>query len=199
MKRPWSKEFCPAYCINNTIVEFKNIFIFKPYIKIILESWRHFQLKRDILFYAFTIMPRHLHYIIQPTNETYGIVEMQKDFKKFTAKRILDGLNYELKNGPFHTINIFKSINITRESASDLLKLFRLMGKYSRQEHKVWMPEEKPIIIESNEFMNQKINYIHLNPVKANISNSQEEYPFSSERNYFHDDDNLFKITKVQL
>jgi len=199
MKRNWSKEFGPAYFVTNTIVEWKNIFIFKPYIKIIVDSWKHFQQKRDIIFYAFVIMPSHLHYIVQPTKEKYGIIEMQRDFKKFTSKRILDGLYYELKNGFFPVIDIFNNKGFKRESATELLNLFKLIGKYSRQSHKVWMSEEKPIQITSDKFMKQKINYIHFNPFRTNITSEPKDYLYSSARNYYLDDESLFTITKISI
>jgi REP element-mobilizing transposase RayT len=199
MKRYWSKEFGPAYFVTNTIVEWKNMFIFRPYVKIIIDSWKHFVSERAIIFYAFTIMPSHLHYVAHPTNPQYGIIEMQRDFKKFTSKRILAGLNYELDNGFFPTIDLFEQRKLQRESAVELLGLFKLIGKYSRQSHKVWMSEEKPIQINSEKFMRQKIDYIHFNPVKSNITSEPQAYPFSSARNYYLDDESIFKITKITL
>lgn len=197
MKRHWSKEFGPPYLITNTICEWINIFIFEPYIRIIIESWKHLQQNRSIGFLGFVIMPSHLHYIVLPQKENYGIIEMQRDFKKFTAKRIIDGLTYELEKGMFPVIDIFKKRGISREKAAELLQLFKTIGKYSRQNYKVWMPEEKPEAITSPNFLNQKLNYIHYNPVKAEIVENIEDYPYSSARNYYLDDDSLFQIMKI--
>jgi fructose 1,6-bisphosphatase len=106
-------------------------------------------------------------------------------------------LDYELKNGYFPIIDIFKRKKVSREPAGDLLNLFQMIGKYSRQAHKVWMSDEKPEEILSNEFMSQKISYIHFNSVKAGYVREPQEYLFSSATNYYLDDDSLFKITKI--
>ena len=199
MKRHWSKEPTDTYFITNTIVEWKNIFLYEPYVKIILKSWKHFQTIRGIVFNAFAIMPSHLHYVMRATTAKYGIVEMQRDFKKYTAKRIIDGLKYEIEHGKFDMCNVFKRGNIKRETASELLELFKRIGKYSNQQHKIWMPDEKPIVINSDEFMAQKMNYIHMNPVKAHYATEPQDYPYSSARNYYLDDETLFKITRINL
>jgi REP element-mobilizing transposase RayT len=172
---------------------------FNPTLKIILKSWEHFQKNRGIVFYAFMIMPSHLHYTVQPTDEKYSIVDMQRDFKKFTAKRILDGLNYELEHGMFPVVEAFKNRPLNREPAAELIQLFQKIGKYRNQSHKVWMSDEKPEAIHSEDFMIQKINYIHFNPVKSELVKEPQEYPFSSARNYYLEDDSLFTITKIGL
>jgi REP element-mobilizing transposase RayT len=69
MKRGWYKGDDCAYFITNTVCEWKNLFIFQPYIQLIIESWKHFQEKRGIDFFGFVIMPSHLHYIIVPLGE----------------------------------------------------------------------------------------------------------------------------------
>ena len=121
---------------------------------------------------------------------------MQRDFKKYTAKRILEGLQYEINNGSFPIEDIFKQNRINRESADDILNLFRIIGKYSGQKHKVWMSDEKPEIVRSDKFFKQKLQYIHMNPVKANLTDEIVKYPYSSARNYFLGDNSFFEITK---
>ncbi|RIW15231.1 hypothetical protein D0X99_12380 [Algoriphagus lacus] len=41
------------------------------------------------------------------------------------------------------------------------------------------------IKISNDEFFNQKVNYIHLNPVKANFGEKKVEYLFSSAADFF--------------
>jgi len=167
MKRNWYKGNDCAYFITNTVCEWKNLFIFDQYIHLILDSWRHFQEKRGTDFYGFVVMPSHLHYIIKMNNAEYGIIEMQRDFKKFTAKCVIELLNTELKDGAFERNSLFQSAGIRREDARILLDLFKKIGQYSRQNHKIWLPEDEPEAIISPDFMRQKLNYIHNNPISV--------------------------------
>jgi len=52
------------------------------------------------------------------------------------------------------------------------------------QEYKVWQDGNQVIIIFSANFFYQKLNYIHNNPVKANLVVNPEDYMHSSARNY---------------
>jgi putative transposase len=196
MKRNWYKGNDCAYFITNTVCEWKNLFIFDQYIHLILDSWGHFQKKRGTDFYGFVIMPSHLHYVIRTNTEDYGIIEMQRDFKKFTAKRIIEMLNDEIRNGSFDKNNLFQRLNILRETARVLLDLFKKIGQYNRQNYKIWLPEDEPEAIISPDFIRQKLNYIHNNPVTKGFVTHPEEYPFSSARNYILDDDSLLEIKK---
>ncbi|RMD87148.1 MAG: hypothetical protein D6813_13970 [Calditrichaeota bacterium] len=108
-------------------------------------------------------------------------------------------MNYELKHGHFSIIDIFEKKGINRESAEEIINLFKLIGKYNKQDHKVWSSEDKPIMIQSERIMREKISYIHLNSVKAGFAEEPQDYLFSSARNYYLDDDSLFKITKISL
>jgi putative transposase len=197
MKRNWYKGNDCAYFITNTVCEWKNLFIFNQYIHLILDSWRHFQNKRATDFIGFVVMPSHLHYVIKTNNDDYGIIEMQRDFKKFTAKRIIEMLNNEIVNGSFEKNSLFQRMDVKRETARVLLDLFGKIGQYNRQNYKIWLPEDEPEAIISSDFMRQKLNYIHNNPVTKGFVAQREEYPFSSARNYVLDDNSLFEIKRM--
>jgi hypothetical protein len=57
--------------------------------------------------------------------------------------------------------------------------LVRLITKY-----KLWQEGNHPEEINSNRFFNEKLEYIHKNPVEELIVERPEEYFFSSARNY---------------
>jgi putative transposase len=89
-------------------------------------------------------------------------------------------------------------MDVKRETAQVLLDLFRKIGQYNRQNYKIWLPEDEPEAIISPDFMRQKLNYIHNNPVTKGFVIRPEEYPFSSARNYILDDDSLFEIKRIE-
>ena len=51
-------------------------------------------------------------------------------------------------------------------------------------EYQLWTHENHAEHIYSNQFISQKINYIHENPVVAGIVIKAEDYPYSSAMNY---------------
>ena len=47
-----------------------------------------------------------------------------------------------------------------------------------------WQQHNQPILLDTNEIMEQKLDYIHNNPVIAGFVDKQEEYLYSSARDY---------------
>jgi hypothetical protein len=45
-----------------------------------------------------------------------------------------------------------------------------------------------------DEFLHQKLNYIHMNPVRAGLVDEPQDYPYSSYRNYELEDDTLIEM-----
>ncbi len=62
--------------------------------------------------------------------------------------------------------------------------------------YKVWQDGNQAKVIYSNEFLYQKLDYIHKNPVKELIVEKEEDYLFSSARNYA-DLDNYLDIELI--
>ncbi|MGE0090132.1 MAG: hypothetical protein AB7S50_11750 [Bacteroidales bacterium] len=73
-----------------------------------------------------------------------------------------------------------------QESRRDWLKVvFEYHGKFKKnQTNQIWTHENHAEHILSQKFIEQKINYIHNNPVKAGIVEKPEDYLYSSARNY---------------
>ena len=67
-----------------------------------------------------------------------------------------------------------------------LLYRFSFAGKFDHRikNYKVWQDISHPILLESNNLIDQKINYIHQNPVRALIVQNAEDYIFSSASDY---------------
>jgi len=60
-------------------------------------------------------------------------------------------------------------------------QIVRWIDVFTRQ---VWTHENHAEIVYRNQFMDSKINYMHENPVRAGIVEKQEDYFYSSARNY---------------
>ena len=64
--------------------------------------------------------------------------------------------------------------------------MFERAGEYLKRikNYKVWKDGDKAKGIETVLFMNQKLDYIHNNPVEDMIVENPEDYLFSSARDY---------------
>jgi putative transposase len=109
----------------------------------------------DILGYV--IMPNHVHLIIYFKKENH-LSAFMRDFKKFTAFQIRKKME--------------------SENQSDLLSTL----KYDRrdQKFKIWMDRFDDVHLESTYVVEQKLDYIHDNPVKKEFCDYPEDYLYSS-------------------
>ncbi len=113
-------------------------------------------------------MSNHLHLVCR-AKEGFKISNVIRDFKKFTAKQIL------------------RKIETEPESRKDwMLYRFEYAGKFDNRikKYKFWQEPNHAVLLDSNEMINQRINYTHENPVKALIVFNAEDYIFSSARDY---------------
>lgn len=94
-----------------------------------------------------------------------------RDFKRFTAKAVF----YDIQSLP--------------ESRRDwMLYRIEFVGKYDNRVNKYWFWQDKshPIELTTNEMIEQRMNYIHENPIRAGIVTVAEDYLYSSARNYLN-------------
>jgi REP element-mobilizing transposase RayT len=66
----------------------RDIFTRKIYRDIIIESMKFCQKQKGLILYGFVIMSNHIHVIFQA--ETGDLSDLVRDFKVFTAKKILE-------------------------------------------------------------------------------------------------------------
>lgn len=67
-----------------------------------------------------------------------------------------------------------------------MLRLFMHAAKRQNKKgtHQVWTHENHAIQLFSNSVIQEKVDYIHLNPVRSGIVYKPEEYLYSSAKNY---------------
>ena len=105
-----------------------------------------------------------------------------RDFKNFTSK------------------NFIEVVDSDKESRKDWMKMvFKFHAKFKTgQNYQVWTHENHAEHIYSQKFIEQKIKYIHKNPVRAGIVKHPEEYVYSSACNYA-DEDGLLDVTIIDF
>lgn len=169
-----------AHFITVTVIDWVDVFSRKVYRDIVIESLDFCIKNKGMILYGYVIMSNHIHLIVQSKDEKLS--DLIRDFKKFTAKNILE----TIENEP--------------ESRRDwMLKRFEFACKsHSRNEkHQFWQYGNHPEEIYTEKFLWQKLDYIHLNPVRAGIVEKASHYLYSSASNYV-DGKGLLEIEIVQ-
>ncbi len=98
------------------------------------------------------------------------------------------------KGGDIQThTGILKSFTARR-----IVKLAPPTTFWNGKENRVWQESFKSLPLWSKWMVNQKINYIHANPVKARLCSTAEDYKWSSFRSFYRvETDPLLAVDKV--
>jgi len=171
------------YFLTLTTVGWLDIFSRKAYKDILIESLRFCQEKKGLLLYAYVIMSNHLHLIAQ-AEEGYNLVNTIGDFKKYTARQIIDQIQHSGK-----------------ESRKEwLLYQMQWFAKQNRrkQEHQLWQSDNHPEELISPKFIYQKLVYIHNNPVEAGLVVEPAHYVYSSAA-YYETEEGILPVRILDL
>ena len=169
-----------TYFLTFTVTDWVDVFTRSNYKTVIVESLEYCIRNKGLKLYAWCLMTNHIHLICR-TEEPFRMSDFIRDFKQFTAKKIVE----EIKN--------------TSESRKDwMLYRFELAGKYDKRitKYRFWQDTSHPVELISNEFIEGRMNYIHQNPVRAGFVANAEDYLYSSARNYA-DLDALIQIEMI--
>ncbi len=131
---------------------------------IVVESIRFCQQEKGLRLHAWVIMSNHVHLVCRASG-TPSMSDILRDLKKFTARKII------------------ASLDAVGESRREwLLPLFRAAGanNSNNSTFQLWQQENHPVLLSGQDMMEQKINYIHENPVRAGLVVWPEHYPYSS-------------------
>jgi REP element-mobilizing transposase RayT len=75
--------------------------------------------------------------------------------------------------------------------------LFWLKPFYGKKINHVWQEGYHPVLLYSEKWFVEKLNYIHNNPVEKGFVERPEYWKYSSARNYILEDDSLIKIDRI--
>ena len=73
--------------------------------------------------------------------------------------------------------------------------LRRAAKKYSYvKQYQFWQPHNQPIEIHSDKFFDEKLDYIHQNPVVSGVVSEPQDWKYSSAKNYWQRVDPVLDI-----
>lgn len=156
-----------AYFVTWTIVDWLPLFDKEPYRQIVLDSLNYFRTEKNTQLNAFVVMPTHLHAILWP-EIGISLSDVTRDFKRFTSREI--------------------SREANRQSATEFIEVFKRARNENRAQdvstYQVWQEGSHPEAIFTEKFARQKMDYIHMNPVRAGLVEVATEWPYSSAKAY---------------
>ena len=145
------------YFVTFTVRQWVDVFTRSEYIEILLENLRYCQQNKGLKIYSWVVMSNHCHLIVR--TEGHKLSDVIRDFKKFTAKAI---------------------VNAIEENTKESRKRWLLWLLKKEEQVVFWKEGYHGVEISDQNIFDSKLTYIHLNPVRAGLLEKEEEYLWSS-------------------
>ena len=151
------------YFFTATVLNWKHILKPDKYKDILIESFKNHVEKKLLRIFAFVIMPNHFH-TVWKINEVLERSDFQRNMLKFTGQTILRDLKLNHRK-------IHESMYV---GAKD-------------RNYQFWERNPLSVPLYSQKIVEQKINYIHANPIipKWKLANEPQDYKYSSAGFYY--------------
>ena len=167
-----------AYFISFATVNWIDVFIRDVYFSIFVESLDHCRKNKGMEIYGYCIMHSHVHLIFRSAlSDPSGLI---RDLKGFTSRKLLK----TIEDNP-------------EESRKEwMLWMFERAAKKNSnvKNRQFWQQNNQPIEIWSLKVFEQKLNYIHNNPVESGFVTNPVDWKYSSARNYGNNDHTILEI-----
>jgi putative transposase len=143
-------EFFTATCLN-----WQNLLLAEERKQIVLNSLTYLVTNKRIWLYGYVIMPNHVH-ILWCKQPEWLDKNVQQHFAKFTGQQF-----------KFSLINNGEDLSTYKSTQND-------------REYQFWERRPYKATMYNRLVLEQKLDYIHNNPVKAGLCLLPEEYRYSS-------------------
>lgn len=148
--------------ITCTILHWISIFTRTQTTDIIFASLKYLQKSDNLKVHAYVILENHLHLVVKSDD----IAKSMAKFKSFTAREIINYLKKENAKSILEQLAFYKKAHKTDSN-------FQL-----------WQEGIQAKQIMSEKMMQERINYVHNNPVKRGYVDDGVHWRYSSARDY---------------
>lgn len=149
----------PCYYLTSVTNKRLPVFQTEKLKRITVKAFDEARKSAEILIFAYVIMPDHYHLI---TDSNRKISEVSRYINGITARRIIDYLKEN---------NLKSSLEKLRQET-----------KKREYKYSLWEHHPNAFSINNEKTFIQKVNYIHQNPVRANLVEKMEDHLYSSVR-----------------
>ena len=152
-----------------TLVTFNRVPVFRSdrACEILITTLDEVRQRYPYKLVGYVIMPDHVHAIVNRSIDT--ISAWLRRVRGHSAREILSWLR-------------------TEQHLMSLKKLQLAIPQKRNHTHAVWQKDPSVIDLWSPKFVRQKLNYLHLNPVRAGLCQHPAEWKWSSYRAYLPHD-----------
>ena len=157
-----------TYFVTFATVQWVDVFTRRLYKDTLVNSINFCIREKGLVVYGWCIMTNHVHMIIATENE--DLQNIMRDLKSFSAKQLIQAISEN-----------------PRESRKEwIMSIFGDAGKTNSNNvrFQFWQQHNHPIVLNNPVIFEQKLNYIHNNPVEAGFVENPEQYLYSSARDY---------------
>ena len=162
------KDQAASYFVSFATVCRPDVFTGRMYKDMLVDSINYCIENKGLVVYGWCIMTNHVHMIIATEDEK--LQNIMRDLKSYTSKQMIKAI----------------SENPQESRKEWMLQLFITAGtkNSNNKKYQFWQQHNKPIVLNNSDIFEQKLNYIHDNPVEAGMVDNPEDYIYSSARDY---------------
>ena len=156
------------YFISFATVNWIDVFVREEYMQVVIESWKYCHEKKALEIYGWCIMPSHVHMIIGSKKDK--LEDIVRDMKKHTSMELKE----VIKN------------NVHESRKEWIIWMMERAGKKNgnNKDWQFWQQHNKPLEITGQQMFDEKLLYIHQNPVQAGFVTREEDWKYSSARDF---------------
>lgn len=157
------------YFVTFTAVYWFDIFIRTEYKDIFVNSLKYCQKQKGLIVGAYCIMTSHV-YLILGTEGKFPLGDIIRDLKSYTSRHIRKYMEHN-----------------PQESRKEwMVWMMQRAGKKNpkNKDFQLWQQHNHSIALTTNIMLDQRLDYIHENPVKAGFVEKPEDWIYSSTRDY---------------
>ena len=147
--------------VTLTVLHWIPVFTRPATVEILLDSLR-FLGKEGLKVYAYVVLENHCHFVLQSD-------ALDRDIRRLKSWSARQLIKYLADNNVSQVL--------------EQLAFYKKAHKDDRA-YQFWQEGVHPELIQNDEMMRQKIDYIHYNPVKRGYVDTPEHWRYSSARNY---------------
>lgn len=170
-----------CYFVTYAVVSWVDVFTRNAYKDILIESWKYCQQQKGLLIHAYVVMTNHVHMIIS-RNSSVSLESIMRDTKKYTSSKVLESIKKESESRKEWMLNIFNQAGLNNSNN----KIFQFCQQ-----------DNHPIECDTAQILEQKMEYIHENPVRVGFVEKAEDWVYSSAGDYFCNRKGLIELSYV--